>query len=51
MYPSIKYALVEEAVDYFSKNLNTDESTEMKIFINVKVCNEFKHTKLQRKVL
>ena len=33
MYPSIKYALVEEAIDYFSKKLNTDENTEIKVFI------------------
>ena len=30
MYPSIKYALIEKAVDYFRKNLNTDESTTIK---------------------
>ena len=30
VYPSIKYALVEKAVDHFSKNMNTDENTTIK---------------------
>ena len=30
MYPSIKHALVEKAVDYFIATLNIDESTTIK---------------------
>ena len=35
MYPSIKYANVEKAVNFFSKNLSTDESTTIKKYLEM----------------